>query len=752
MHTMTSTREFSQTTHEVIPDILSVLPLPSGLPFSLKCLGGVWEGRFLGWEKNCMHLQVTGFPPVDVSQYIQLQYFLKGKEFPSHQFQGLIQDIRVRTGPSVWENITDILLEYRPWHGPTESIRPGSGSFLPVLFGNSLYGQLSNDPLGSSWKTGKADHHMTPCRSFSGGRRGDRETLIDRKGSVQSTALIIEKANGQRISAYHDQPVDRSLNELPIVVIAPGYGETKRDYLTLAYYFASNGFQVIRYDHTNHVGGSDGEHYYITLSSMKDDFQTVTRYASATWPDSPIIGVASSLAARVALKAEAECPSVSLFIMLMGIVNVQRSASTVHQEDIFEAYSSGHSPVSANILGFNVGNQFLSDALTNEFVTLEQTLKDAHSLISPVIVVSAGKDAWVATDDLQAFRSALGERVEKWIVVPEALHRLQENPHIAHATYRQLVAKCHERMTMGSSHGVLKHPHRQDLGRQNRKEKIALQQHTMTEVGPDFWQHYLDNFLSVGKCPDYVKLLDHLFHALGPITPGHKYLDVGCGNGNGGLFFVNRLRAVLPKILPPIDNFIHYVGIDIVLEGLKRANKTMASATSDFHQSRTPDLLMKWSWVQVDVSHPLPFPDNQFDRIISNLVLGYIHDPCAVVKELYRILAPSGRMVISNLKPNGDFSGIYQSLVNSAAFPRQREEARDLLNNYGKIRQAEKEGQFSFFDKTQWKSILATLGCTTADIFPTFAGQAYLIIIEKPAVCAHLQQLNAVPRILKQVA
>ena len=148
--------------------------------------------------------------------------------------------------------------------------------------------------------------------------------------------------------------------------------------------------------------------------------------------------------------------------------------------------------------------------------------------------------------------------------------------------------------------------------------------------------------------------------------------------------------------------------------------------------------LIKMSWAHVDLGHHLPFPDNQFDRIVSNLVLGYVRDPRAALQELYRVLAPGGRMVVSNLKPNGDFSGIYQSLVSSAPLPQQREEARNLLNNYGKIRQAEKEGQFCFFDRMQWESIVASLGCADAEVYPTFAGQAYLIVLEKPAVCARV--------------
>lgn len=755
-----------RTTQQRFPGVLSDQDSPSPLPFYLNSLGGYWNGHLIGWKENLVQLRITGFPPIEISQCVLLQYFAQGQEHPLQQFKCVIQDIHVESGSSAWEGTTDIRLEFRAWNDSSRNSYTKIGALPPVRLGNFLFGQVLEDSSGSSWNTKKLGHNIpTLHSSFRRREEGIQELdLSTKKTSIRSTRLTIQKGNGQRISAYHDCPVEKETTDLPIVVIAPGYGETKRDYLTLAYYFASNGFQVVRYDHTNHVGESDGLHYHVSLSGMKDDFQTVTRFARATWPHSRIIGVASSLASRVALKAEAECPSVSLLIMLMGIVNVQRSAATVHQEDVFANYDDGKGPDSANILGFNVGNTFLGDAITNKFVTIEHTLKDAEALTSPVIVVSAGKDAWVAPEDLQAFRKALGRRIEDWIVVPEALHRLQENPKIAREIYRQVVAQCHERIRMNPSHGVIHNPNRLDLGRQNREEKIALQQQATTKVGPGFWQDYLGHFQSVGTCRDYVKLLDHVIHALGPVTPGQRYLDAGCGNGNTGLFFLNRLGSVISSVAPFKDGSIQYVGIDVVPEGLRRANRAMMAAFSEIQPvNAVPHPFLKMSWAQIDLGHPLPFPDNQFDRIVSNLVLGYVQNPLAALKELYRVLAPEGRMVISNLKPNGDFSGIYQNLVSSAALPHQRKEARDLLNNYGKIRQAEKEGQFCFYDRTQWESIVAALSCANAAVYPTFAGQAFLIIIEKPAVGARAsmpfiqngdqrQTMDAVADGLKQVA
>jgi ubiquinone/menaquinone biosynthesis C-methylase UbiE len=183
---------------------------------------------------------------------------------------------------------------------------------------------------------------------------------------------------------------------------------------------------------------------------------------------------------------------------------------------------------------------------------------------------------------------------------------------------------------------------------------------------------------------------------------------------------------------------IRYVGIDIVKAALGRAQFQMTQAYRSVQQSQPnqfPQVQMSWS--QVDLQHSLPFGDNQFDRIVSNLVLGYVVDPQAVLRELFRVLAPGGRMVISNLKPNGDFSGIYHNLVSHAGQRNQKTEARELLNNYGKIRQAEKEGQFRFFDHTEWRTTLDTLDCVHAGVYPTFANQAYLIVLEKQPVFTH---------------
>ena len=139
------------------------------------------------------------------------------------------------------------------------------------------------------------------------------------------------------------------------------------------------------------------------------------------------------------------------------------------------------------------------------------------------------------------------------------------------------------------------------------------------------------------------------------------------GMGTPDCFSCNHCKKTNCQSGLSSEHPIRYVGIDVIHEALGRAQFQMTRAYHSLQMTWPawfPSVQM--SWLQVDLQHSLPFADNQFDRIVSNLVLGYLNDPQVVLRELFRVLAPGGRMVISNLKPNGDFSGIYQNLVRHA--------------------------------------------------------------------------------------
>src|SRR5882724_7840170 len=82
------------------------------------------------------------------------------------------------------------------------------------------------------------------------------ETLVTK-------SLSLENRSGKKIAAYMDR-LSQTNPRGSLIILVPGYGKTKSSHLRLAYYLALNGSQIIRYDHSNHVGDSDGSMLFTT--------------------------------------------------------------------------------------------------------------------------------------------------------------------------------------------------------------------------------------------------------------------------------------------------------------------------------------------------------------------------------------------------------------------------------------------------------------------------------------------------------
>ncbi|MGE5307931.1 MAG: hypothetical protein ACM3OC_02465, partial [Deltaproteobacteria bacterium] len=89
---------------------------------------------------------------------------------------------------------------------------------------------------------------------------------------IISQLINFKNRNGREIIGYFD--TDNGWGK-PFIVIPPAFGETKRDALKLAYCLVKNGFNVVRYDATDHVGESQGEMVNASFSKMKDDLLSV---------------------------------------------------------------------------------------------------------------------------------------------------------------------------------------------------------------------------------------------------------------------------------------------------------------------------------------------------------------------------------------------------------------------------------------------------------------------------------------------
>ena len=113
------------------------------------------------------------------------------------------------------------------------------------------------------------------------------------------------------------------------------------------------------------------------------------------------------------------------------------------------------------------------------------------------------------------------------------------------------------------------------------------------------------------------------------IRPGMTVLEIGVGVG----FYTPYLRR-------PAEPGGRVIGTDINATMLKRARERLGPAT--------PVL-----WVQTEES-ALPFPEGVFDRAILAHVIHELDHPIVALREVRRVLKPSGRLWIWDWSPDGD--------------------------------------------------------------------------------------------------
>jgi ubiquinone/menaquinone biosynthesis C-methylase UbiE len=108
------------------------------------------------------------------------------------------------------------------------------------------------------------------------------------------------------------------------------------------------------------------------------------------------------------------------------------------------------------------------------------------------------------------------------------------------------------------------------------------------------------------------------------LEPGHRVLDVGCGNGTDVL-----------EIARHVGPTGEVVGVDVNEEAIKGAidRSLFAGVSASF---------------QVASAYALPFPDGCFDACRAERMVQHLADPVAAVREMLRVTRPGGRILVAD--------------------------------------------------------------------------------------------------------
>jgi ubiquinone/menaquinone biosynthesis C-methylase UbiE len=212
-------------------------------------------------------------------------------------------------------------------------------------------------------------------------------------------------------------------------------------------------------------------------------------------------------------------------------------------------------------------------------------------------------------------------------------------------------------------------------------------------------------------------------------------VDVGVGHGDlVRATMVNQAYRSRQRGWSP-ERPVQVIGLEHSQDSLTQARQSLRALhrelDTDFGGTLTIHPPLTTEWMHADWTQGLPFKDHSLHRIVCNLSLPFVPSPLVTIRELYRILHPQGRLVLTVFHPDTDLSVLYRRHLHIANQDEFSPQAHIVLHYLGRLREAIRHGLLHTFNRTSLASFLQQGDILTPRILPALDGHALFAVIEK---------------------
>lgn len=561
------------------------------------------------------------------------------------------------------------------------------------------------------------------------------------RAAVVSARRECRNARGQVIAITDDHARHQISPNTPIVILSPGFGCTQTDYLALSEFLALNRLRVLRYDHSNHIGQSDGDVLQTTLRSMQADLHTVLEFAHTAWPTAPIAILAEDVSARVALKVVAQLPVAGLLLLANPVLDIQTALSTEHHHDLLADYQHGLRRGSGNVWGLNLNlDQFLGDIIAGQYTTLASTVADFSSLALPTVILTSPPGESSMRHPFPAPDAAIRALPVKPAIIPissglSVTGRSFDSR--LFSSFKSVFTEIARVCFAGDALPPVQVPATHDISRQYllERERIRIRHHVSQSTREALWVAHVAQLPQFGTLHHHAWLLQELYQQTLPLEPGMTILDLGCGTGDFARSLVmNHIYRLAHTSMTP-QQPVRYLGIDRSGETLQAAEQAFETLhrelQSTFSDVAAPAQALLTTWSQSEWDVQLPCAPQSIDRIVGHLSLSFTASPLAFLRQAVQALTQDGRLVLTCLQPHTDLAGLYRDQLHLAGQDELSPSAQIFLHYLGRLHEAVRHGLLHSFDREQLSDLLFHAGAGPLRIVPVLDGQLLLATARK---------------------